>query len=377
MTDEHSNRLDLLILARLATTTRQPPSVGKLEVDLFPFVEARLSRREWSSRLTERLEALRAHGDVDARRVPTSRGLEGLRRALGVRDLPARWTEIWRALLPALALGLPGEQWSEVASADGLRARLIRQEHRLSLPELPTLQQAVDAQIWQALGLPELGPLTLSKLRRAVLERTLGKSLRAKSIDAAEAGRWLTSAAIGTTTRDIAASQRALVGRWLLAVETPVATDGHKAPPSREHATAPPAGEAKPIREVKPPTVEPAPTRDPKPTRETKSASDPLPLDRWAEQVQTLADVTRAGRFGDDRVFIAAVWRAAQAGPAVLHGPLSAFKTRLIEANRAGLLRLHRADLVGSMGDELVGESETRHLNATFHFVESHPRRTS
>lgn len=355
MTDEHSQRLDLLILARLATTTRHPPSVGKLELDLLPLVEARLSRREWSSQLAERLQALGANGAIDMRRVPTPKGLEQLRGALGVRDLPARWSEIWRALLPALALALPGAQWSEVASADKLRARLIRQHRGLSLPELPTLTQAVDAQIWQALGLPEAGPVTLGKLRRAVLERTLGTSLRAKSIDANEAGRWLASVATGATTRDIAASQRALVGRWLLATEaTPPTAEARESTRERGHTTAQ------------------------TPERETMTTtSEPLSLERWAEQVQALADASRAGRFGDERVFIASVWNAAQAGPAALHGSLPAFKARLVEANRAGLLRLHRADLVGAMDEHLVRESETRHINATFHFIEIHPRRAS
>lgn len=362
MTDEHSQRLDLFILARLATTARHPPSAGKLEADLFPFVEARLSRSEWSSQLAERLEALRAKGAIDTRRVPTPKGLERLRGALRVRDLPSRWSEIWRALLPALALALPGAQWSEVASADKLRARLIRQHRRLSVPELPTLAQAVDAQIWQALGLPEAGPLTLGKLRRAVLERTLGTSLRAKSIDANEAGRWLASVATGATTRDIAASQRALVGRWLLAAEatTPTA-NALEATWAREHASAPtPERETMTTRESTPPPT-----------------SEPLSLERWAEHVQALADSSRSGRFGDERVFIASVWHAAQAGPAALHGPLPAFKARLVEANRAGLLRLHRADLVGAMDEHLVRESETRHINATFHFIETHPRRAS
>lgn len=340
MTDEPTQRLDLLILARLSTTSHRPPSVKKLESELFPFVEARLSRSEWTSRLAERLTALRAKGAVDGRRVPTSKGLERLRGALGVRELPTKWSEFSRALLPAVALALPGAQWSEVASADKLRARIIRQARRLSVPELPTLAQAVDAQIWQALGLDETGPLTLGTLRRAVLERTLGISLRAKSIDVDDVGQWLASAATGTSTRSIVTSQRALVRQWLF--------DG-----------------------------EPAGTPEPKPDPDPKHPNEPLSLERWAEQVQALAEAASAGRYGDERVFIAAVWRAAQAGPAALRGPLPAFKARLVEANRAGLVRLHRADLVGAMDPQLVHESETRHLNATFHFVEIHPRRAS
>ena len=322
MTDEPSQRLDLLILARL-------------------------SRDEWSSQLSKRLAALRAMGGIDDRRVPTPKGLERMRGALGVRELPTKWSEFSRALLPALALALPGSQWSEVASADKLRARIIRQDRRLSLPELPTLAQAVDAQIWQALGLDETGPLTLGALRRAVLERTLGISLRAKSIDVADVGQWLASAATGTPARTIVASQRALVRQWLL------------------------GGGASGVQQL------PVVTSKAGASQTLPHALEPLPLERWAEQVQALAETTSAGRYGDERVFIAAVWRAAQAGPAALHGPLPAFKTRLVEANRAGLLRLHRADLVGAMDPQLVHESETQHLNATFHFVEIQPRRAS
>lgn len=346
MTDEPSQRLDLLILARLSTTTRRPPSVKKLESELFPFVEARLSRGEWSSQLAERLAALRTTRGIDDRRVPTPKGLERLRGALGVRELPTKWSEFSRALIPALALALPGTQWSEVASADKLRARIIRQDRRLSLPELPTLAQAVDAQIWQALGLDETGPLTLGTLRRAVLARSLGISLRAKSMDVADVGQWLASAATGTPTRTIMASQRALVRQWLFGG----GGSGTQGQVLKQR-----------------PAVDATPT----------IALEPLPLERWAEQVQALADASTTGRYGDERVFIAAVWRAAQAGPATLHDPLPAFKTRLVEANRAGLLRLHRADLVGAMDPQLVQESETRHLNATFHFVEIHPRRAS
>ena len=48
---------------------------------------------------------------------------------------------------------------------------------------------------------------------------------------------------------------------------------------------------------------------------------------------------------------------------------MNAFKQRLVEANSKGLLRLSRADLVSAMDPELVAESETRYLNARFHFV--------
>jgi hypothetical protein len=105
------------------------------------------------------------------------------------------------------------------------------------------------------------------------------------------------------------------------------------------------------------------------------AASEPLSLARWAREVQAVANATTTGRYGDERVFIVSVWYAAQALPTLAGTPLPAFKARLVEANRAGLLRLHRADLVGAMDPALVRESETQHLTATFHFIETPPRR--
>lgn len=355
MTDARPRRLDLLVLARLATTSSRPPSVGRLDADLFPFVQARLSRSEWSSYLADCLETLHAKGDIDERRVPTAAGLERLREALRIRTLPDRWVKISRALLPALALQLPGRRWSDVASADKLRARVIRQAHDLAVPEAPTLAQAVDARIWQALGLDEAGPLTLGKLRRAVLEQTLGSPLRARSLDTDRAGQWLATAAAGTTTREITAIQRALIDQWLFTSEEPTTTTST---PAEATTTAPDS------RGPREPDAE---------QRETESpSSESPPLEHWARRVQQLAESTDAGRYGDERVFIASVWPKARAES--LSKTLPAFKARLIEANRAGHVRLHRADLVGAMDPQLVRDSEARHLNATFHFIEIPPR---
>lgn len=351
---EDPQRIDLLVLARLATTSK-PPSVKKLEQDLFAFVESRLSRHEWSSCLARRLRALRAAREIDERRAPTSRGLSRLREALSVETLPGQWSKIWRALMPALALQVPPTRWADVASPDKLRARLIRQEHELALRETPTLAQAVDAQIWRALGLDETGPLTLNKLRRAVLEQTLGSPLRAKSVDTVEAGHWLATAAAGTTTRDIATIRRALVSRWLFEEEPP----------------APPATRAEPVA-AEPVAAEPTPRRP-----KTRAPSGTRPsLKRWAQRVQALAQATPSGRYGEERVFIASVWGAVKAETSLCTSSISAFKDRLLEANRAGLLRLHRADLVSAMDERLVRESEIQHFNATFHFIEIDPRST-
>lgn len=367
---EASSRVDLLILARLATAGPRPPSPRKLEQDLSRFVEARLSTPQWSIECAARLSALRERGDIDERRVPTAAGLQRLREGLGVDALPSKWQAVWQALVPALVLDLPGKAWPQLTSAGKLRARLIRQHHGLELPGTPTLAQAVDAQAWQeleadtkgslgatkvklalmqqALGIPVrsvaeavnawcwtlLGQppktdFSMGTLRRVLLQRTLDTPLRPAPLTAAKAGEWLAATAAGTARGDIESIRRALVARWIFG-------DGAKA-------------------------LEPA--------AETTSA-EPLSPSEWASTVQQLAGACEDGRVGDERVFIASVWRAAAADPRLSTGSLDAFKAQLVEANRAGRLRLHRADLANHLDPELVRASETRYLTATFHFIE-------
>lgn len=74
---------------------------------------------------------------------------------------------------------------------------------------------------------------------------------------------------------------------------------------------------------------------------------------------------------GDRRVFIAYVWRQLEAErPATAPSyTLAQFKARLLEANRAQLVMLARADLVEVMNPADVAESEIRYLGATFNFL--------
>jgi hypothetical protein len=89
-------------------------------------------------------------------------------------------------------------------------------------------------------------------------------------------------------------------------------------------------------------------------------------LEDFAARVLEAARASPTGRFGAHKVFISHVYRA-------LRAPLgldeSTFKQRLLEANRARLLSLSRADLVEAMEPTDVAASETRYLGATFHFI--------
>lgn len=78
--------------------------------------------------------------------------------------------------------------------------------------------------------------------------------------------------------------------------------------------------------------------------------------------------VPESGRFGGDRVFVSALWRALDrdAFPGLTFDD---FKSRLVTANRQRHIALACADLVGAMNMAAVVASEITYLNSTFHFV--------
>lgn len=97
-----------------------------------------------------------------------------------------------------------------------------------------------------------------------------------------------------------------------------------------------------------------------------------VPLEQWAARVQKVANgLPESGRYSSERAFISATYKAAMSKGTIPKLSLREFKFKLVEANRAGHLRLHRADLIGAMDPKLVRESETKHLNSEFHFIET------
>lgn len=118
----------------------------------------------------------------------------------------------------------------------------------------------------------------------------------------------------------------------------------------------------------------------PEPAGAKPSASLPASLPDFAKEALQVAEATKTGGFGDNKVFINHVYREmARKYPGLT---LAEFKQRLVEANAAGLLTLSRADLpvVMNVGD--VEDSETRHSTGAdlsgrgqFHFILSKGQR--
>ena len=104
----------------------------------------------------------------------------------------------------------------------------------------------------------------------------------------------------------------------------------------------------------------------------TANAAMTESLDAYlASEVNRVASlVPAAGRFGDRKVFVCALFAALQTESLTCEGcDLDDLKAFLVRANRAGLLALARADLVGAMDQAMVRASQIQHRGAEFHFV--------
>ncbi|MCI0701581.1 MAG: hypothetical protein L0241_10905 [Planctomycetia bacterium] len=317
-----------LILTRLAVPSSKPPSPGVVRKDVGKVLGHTLATDEY----TELTNQLRAEGLVEPR--PRSRGgvqltSAGRERALtflGVTALPARtnWKLVRAKYLFPKALGVSSAEVEKLTSADRVTAFLLRREY--DLPAVNTPAQALEALVCKELGRNET---TLSGLFRAVLSEVLGSEEQLSKKDLVKQfPRKLTGAKSGKLD-DI---RQTIIRKWLSGTPTAIEPDAK--------------------------TVEP----------DAKVADFDLPV--FAATVKRLArDCPPAGRFGDNKAFISAVWRESQTEDGFPKMPLEEFKAQLVAANQAGLLRLEPADLVQAMNPALVSESETTQAGAVFHFI--------
>ncbi|MCW5807924.1 MAG: hypothetical protein KIT31_36565, partial [Deltaproteobacteria bacterium] len=101
---------------------------------------------------------------------------------------------------------------------------------------------------------------------------------------------------------------------------------------------------------------------------EPTPAAAPAARDLAAAVRARIPAIGEAGRFGDDKVFISALWDALD-GDQPAGMTLDGFKRWLVEANAAQAVTLLRADLAPIMDQTLIAASEIVDRGATFHFV--------
>lgn len=254
----------------------------------------------------------------------TDKGRERALRFLGLSELPARanWgTVITKCLFPPAA-GFSADAAAKLDTGDKLAAHVLKKKYGLPSGAGSTVNAVLPAIVCKELGFPE--ETTLDGLLRVVLSKLVGADGRLTKGDLAKQLPLFQTGLKRIRSDEV---RRKLVRDWL--------ASGASTPPPQE----------------------------PKPP-------EPFDLTDFAATVGKLAAISLpADRFHDNKVFIAALWHASQREPSFPRLSLPEFKQRLVQANARHLLHLSRADLVQAMDPQLVAESETEYLNATFHFV--------
>jgi hypothetical protein len=324
------SRVGNLILVRLLTAGRRAPSPKKLKDDLARFFKFPPTEEQWQPYFQELEQAgmleLRPYRLTDA-------GRDAALEFIGLRELPPRttWNTLRTRYLVPKALGLPDsspETLKRISRKPNLEAVLLAARYDLPAGAGASLKSALEALACKELGFPDETGVEAVKAR--VLGRLLGTDER---LSLKEIQKQLPRVAVGARNSKPEALRDALLQRW--------------ADPSGTAQTAPAVAEP----ETEPEHVE------------------RFDLPTFARTVQAAARTCPTGRFGDNKVFINHVWRQLQNEPGFPRLDLAAFKGALAEANQAGLIRLSRVDLVQVMDPADVRESETRYLDAVFHFI--------
>jgi hypothetical protein len=272
------------------------------------------------------------------RMVCSVRGEERLRAGLGLRGgTRPTWTALRDGVLLVAALGLPQPDEAQLRrfrTAGGVRAAALARVRRLPVSPYPTASEALGAAGWTELaGL--LGE-ALADWRRlpfgsgAVVSCVLGHRLGLRrALSASQLLGLLAAHAVGARGADVRALRAAILAGWR----------------ERSAGAGPSAA----------PIAAPAEGLDPPAA--------------FAAAVRAAAVDCPVGRFGRGLVFVADLFEAFAARHPGGVADLAAFKQRLLDAGRSGLLSLVRADLVEAMDPQIVRRSEIRDLHATFHFV--------
>ena len=342
----------IFALARLLTGSEKGESVEKLGKDLAPLVRHRWEGRDWTERLTGTLNELETTGAVSrikARKTSkltlTAEGRALVFKALGFSETPAKltWAKLKATFLPALALGRPS------SGGVDLKAEILRTQFGLGLGDRPKLKDATAAVAAKLMSLEPGQKFDADTILRKLLHdkgiliparekpnpTNIGNALFRKELGDPSAKKPLDLIVIRSVqaqNNKKAELSDAVLRSWV------DRTEPHAEPqnplPSTSH--------------VQPAAIE---------------------LADFARRVVEAARESPGGWFGDAKVFISHVWRVVSDEPAFQRMDVDTFKSHLVEAHRARLLELGRADLVEAMDPVDVRESATPYQNAVYHFV--------
>jgi uncharacterized protein (DUF2267 family) len=308
-----------LVLVRMALPSKKPVGSSVVRKDVSKVLNHEISSAEFDDIRSElATSGLLARGQRNAFAV-TEAGRERALRFLDVDEIPPRtnWSGVIARYLFPRAAGLTTNAAAKLNNGDRLAAFILKRKYGLAAGAGSTVRQVLEAITCKQLGFSS--ETTLDGLSCAVLSQLVGSERLTKE----KLVKQLPLFQTGLTAAKADAARCKMVRDWLCG------------PPPSE-----------------PPTPE---------------AFD---LSTFAATVRALAASSPPQhRFHDNKVFIAALWRASQREPSFPRLSLPEFKGRLVESNSQNLLHLSRADLVQAMDPQLVADSETNFLNASLHFV--------
>jgi hypothetical protein len=315
-----------LVLVRMSMPGKKPASPSVVRRDVGKLIGPDFSSAEFDDLRNELAGAgFLTKGKRNTFAI-TDAGRERALRFLGVTEMPARvnWSMVIAKYLIPKAAGLPADVADKLNNGDKLAAFVLQRKYGLAPAPGSRVNQVLEAIVCTRLGHPH--ETTLDGLMCAVLSELVGSERLTRGTLAKQLPLFET----GLTSATADAARCKVVRDWL---------------------------------GCEPRAAKPAQASEP-------SAGEPFDLTAFAATVRALAAKSPPeARFHDNKVFIVALWRATQDEPSFPGLALPEFKQRLVEANSQNLLRMSRADMVSAMDPQLVTDSETTYLNATFHFV--------
>jgi hypothetical protein len=356
-------KLEALILARLSVGDR-PPSRARVSAALHGMLARRFSSVEWRQRYESALAALCAAGQVEpATLALTTAGKARLSASLGIGGVPRAtdWKEFKAKYLPRLfgSDALPDRRLCDpravvLAERLGVAVPKPGKTGRGKTARLETERDAV-LLAWLKKDLQIRGRVSLETVGAALLGRELGLRPRQTRAAILRQSSLVLSGAKADTTQAVT---DALTLRWLCG-EAPSRALTESLPSSAVSGVSSGPGDDTEAWQI-------APSANKK---TTSGGLDDAVVARVAAKIERAASGPRARAFGRNKVFIASVWESLAVDPEVRALGEGGFKALLVEAHRRGLVDLSRADLVAAMDPKDVAASETRHRNATYHFI--------
>lgn len=340
-----------LFLARLLVPAKKAPTVAQVKRDLEPLFKHALSPGAWSELFDGARSQLIAMGRVQEK--PLSLTAAGQTACLGFWRLTptalsgrVTWQNIVRQVLVPRALDLPSDLFRGKQPANTLVLALLRRSFDLPA-DVRTQKDLLNALAWRQLGIVSTAAFTPA----AVLGRRLLQTER--TLTPAAVAKNLAKSDLIPSEKDLF---RAVLQKWIAST-----------PEETSLAAAVPADACSAPAQVTPTESAPSATIERVETVNDTTVNDAA---AFVAAVRQATGQCLTGRFGDNKVFIAHVWRQLVQNHAEFSTTtLDEFKRLLLHAHQQQQVTLSRADLVERMDPRDVAESETCYLDARFHFL--------